>query len=484
MNKKMANKVLLINGPSQDPSDRFFGWPTPLLYAVAPSIAEAKKGKLDVEFISQIFDPIWYEAHSKSRIDRELEGIVDKEQPDIVCASAIYDSVYPTLCLFDKIKRINSDVKTIFGGPHFDEIHTLDKFSDIKLRPDLIDIAIAGDGDYALLETLRSIFNGRSLADVDWNDIDGRATIYTNDGSVYQTNGKPIDLNSLPFIPIEFANINRHKNDFGIFIDSDGKIIPTVQMIAQRGCPYTCNFCSESRNLAYPNARSINSLIEEIELRKQQGFGAVFFDDSTFGAHPQIRDLLVELGKTGMQFGSLNRFNLLTNPRKVEAYRSAGFTYVYTAIEQFDDSALKSMDKSQKEKTIKDSMSVLDNSGFDVGVSLLYGLPYETEETIEKTLDFTARWVDKGTIKIVSESVLSYHPGTLAGSGLTGGFHRTPPNSGYPFNRFEEGQWYHPEHVNAKYLEEILEISEKRFGRVMVRNKHSWHSVNGEVLVK
>ena len=185
-----------------------------------------------------------------------------------------------------------------------------------------------------------------------------------------------------------------------------------------------------------------------------------------------------------MQFGSLNRFNLLTNPRKVEAYRSAGFTYVYTAIEQFDDSALKSMDKSQKEKTIKDSMSVLDNSGFDVGVSLLYGLPYETEETIEKTLDFTARWVDKGTIKIVSESVLSYHPGTLAGSGLTGGFHRTPPNSGYPFNRFEEGQWYHPEHVNAKYLEEILEISEKRFGRVMVRNKHSWHSVNGEVLVK
>src|SRR3990167_8936271 len=225
MNKKMANKVLLINGPSQDPSDRFFGWPTPLLYAVAPSIAEAKKGKLDVEFISQIFDPIWYEAHSKSRIDRELEGIVDKEQPDIVCASAIYDSVYPTLCLFDKI-------------------------SDIKLRPDLIDIAIAGDGDYALLETLRSIFNGRSLADVDWNDIDGRATIYTNDGSVYQTNGKPIDLNSLPFIPIEFANINRHKNDFGIFIDSDGKIIPTVQMIAQRGCPYTCNFCSESRNLA------------------------------------------------------------------------------------------------------------------------------------------------------------------------------------------------------------------------------------------
>ncbi len=478
----MAKKVLLINGPSQDPSDRFFGWPTPLLYAVAPSVAKAREGKLDVEFISPIFDPIWYESQSKLRIDRELESIVDKEEPDIVCGSTIYDSVYPTLCLFDKIKRINPDTKTIFGGPHFDEVHTLDRFSDIKLRPDLIDIAIAGDGEHALFETLRSISNGMLLADVDWNDVEGRATVYTNDGSTYQTNGKPIDLNSLPFIPIEFVNINRHKNDFDIFVDSKGQIIPTVQMIAARGCPYTCNFCSENRNLAYPNTRSIDSLIEEIELRKSQGFGAVFFDDSTFGAYPQIKDLLIELGKTGMKFGSLNRFNLLTNPAKVEAYRNAGFSYVYAAIEQFDDSALKSMNKSQKEKTIKDSMLVLNNLGFNVGVSLLYGLPYETEDTIRKTLDFTAEWVDRGLIKLVSESVLSYHPGTLAGSSLTGDFHRTPPNKGHPFNRFEEGQWYHPEHVNADYLDEILDISQKRFGKVMVRNKHSWHSENGRIL--
>jgi len=60
----MTKKVLLINGPSQDPSDRFFGWPTSLLYAIAPSVSESRAGRLDVEFANKIFDPVWYAGGS------------------------------------------------------------------------------------------------------------------------------------------------------------------------------------------------------------------------------------------------------------------------------------------------------------------------------------------------------------------------------------------------------------------------------------
>jgi hypothetical protein len=90
--------------------------------------------------------------------------------------------------------------------------------------------------------------------------------------------------------------------------------------------------------------------------------------------------------------------------------------------------------------------------------------------------------VDKGTIVLVSESILSFHPGTGIGKHIRLDFNRTPPNIGYPYNKFEEGQWYHPKHVNQAYLEKILQLSEERFKEVMVRNRHSWYANQGYIV--
>jgi radical SAM superfamily enzyme YgiQ (UPF0313 family) len=441
----MASKVLLVNGPSQDACDRFFGWPTSLLYAVAPVVDAAKRGDLDVEFVPQIFDPVWYvEGRSDGQIKSAFEKIVREEKVDMVCASAIYDSLYPTLRLLEVAKRTNPEIVNLLGGPHFDEVHDLEGLNDVKLKSGLINFGIAGDGEYALLEVLRSISRGKSLSDVGWNDVEGKAVVYDGKGVAHKTSGRPIELDKVPFMPLELADQERHRNDFDIFIDNQKRILPAAQMIASRGCPYECFCCSENRTLAYPNARSIENILSEIELRRSQGFKAIFFDDSTFAPHPQHLTLLRNLGKTGMAFGCLNRFNHLHNQEVVGAYRDAGFVYVYCAIEQFNDNSLKQMDKHQHEKQIEESMKLLSKAGLKVGVSLLWGLPHETEASIKKTLDFTEAWVNEGTIKLVSESVLSFHPGTAAGRGkVREGFHRVPPNLGFPFNEFEEGQWYH-----------------------------------------
>jgi len=463
--------VLFVNGPSQDPSDRFLGWPTPLLYAIAPSIDAIRNGEIELALAGGVFDPWCYiEGQNSDQVRTEFrERMVGV---DIVCASAIYDSLYPTLQLFAEAKRLNPSVITILGGPHFDEVHHLPASSEITSCPQLIDYAIAGDGEIVLRELLRELAV-KSVADLNVvaKRSVGRAWLYDNHGRNVVVD-KPLVLDSMPFMPIELAS-DAHRLDFDIFTDEQG-IVPTVQMIASRGCPYSCSFCSENKELAYPNARSIESIIQEIDLRKQQGFKAVFFDDSTFGAYPRLRELLHELGKTGMKFGSLNRFNHMVNRRTVDRYREAGFVYVYCAIEQFDDDTLRTMGKSQTNVQIGQGMQNLYDAGISVGVSLLYGFPYETQASINATLDFTAEWVDRGVIKLVSESVLSHHPGTPEGRQHAGIFNRTPPHVGRPWNGFEEGQWYHPAHVTAEYLEKILATSEQRFLQALARNRHSW----------
>ena len=473
----MIKKILFMNSISQDPSDRFFGWPTSLLYAIAPTIEAIKEGKLLLDYVPQIFDPIWYvEGVNSEDIKRKFQEEI--ESVDIICASATYDSLYPTVQLFSEAKKQNPRTITILGGPHFDETHNT-ILNDVNLNPQIIDFGIAGDGEDAL-KALLEIIAKESLSDFNPSNLPGEAWIYSTKGR-YETSRKPINLDELPFMPIELVDEFRHKHDFDIFSDESG-ILPTIQMIAQRGCRYSCNFCSERKDLAYPNARSIDSILEEIELRKQQGFKAIFFDDSTLGLYPNIVELLKELEKTGMTFGSLNRFNHLTNQKIVEEYRKAGFKYVYCAIEQFDDNALKEMKKAQKVKQIAQSMEVLSQNGFIVGVSLLYGLPYESEDTITATLDFTQEWVERGVIRLISESLLSYHLATPIGKNKHLNFNRTPPNLGFPFNRFEEGQWYHSNHVTAPYLEKILEKSEARFKNQMIRNRHSWYAQQGYVI--
>lgn len=127
-------------------------------------------------------------------------------------------------------------------------------------------------------------------------------------------------------------------------------------------------------------------------------------------------------------------------------------------------------------------MELIRNNEFKLGTSLLFGLPNESERSITRTLDFTEEFVKNGTIKIVSQSALSYHPGTALGEKVVSeGFVRTPPNQGYPFDRFEEGQWYHPPYVTPKYLEKILKASEQKFGPFLSRNRHSWYAKRGLV---
>lgn len=463
--------VLFVNGPSQDPSDRFFGWPTPLLYAIAPTVEEVTTGALEIHIAGQIFDPWAYvEGANGDRIKSDFRQRMDGV--DIVCASAIYDALYPTLQLFAEAKRLNPRIVTIVGGPHFDETHAIPTLSDIRSNPTLIDYAIAGDGEIALRELLRelSINSTADIRTVAARSL-GQGWVYNNRSERAAFN-RSLDLNSLPLMPIGLAS-QHHRLDFDVFTDNGG-LSPTIQMIAARGCPFSCNFCSERRDLAAPNARSIESIVREIDVRKREGFKVVFFDDSTFGAFPKLRDLLHELSMTGMKFGSLNRFNVLANPKLVELYRQAGFVYAYCAIEQFDDEALKAMTKGQCTSQVVRGMQNLAEAGMQVGVSLLYGLPGETPASVDATLDFTAEWVERGAVKLVSESVLSFHPGTPEGRGKTMNFNCIPPHTGYPWNRFEEGQWHHPESVTEQYLENILQRSERRFSQALVRNRHSW----------
>jgi radical SAM superfamily enzyme YgiQ (UPF0313 family) len=393
--------------------------------------------------------------------DRRLADV------DVVCASVTYDSLWPVLRLFKHAKERRPPLLTVLGGPHVDETHELGKFNDGQIRRDIIDYAIAGDGDLALLALLRGLSAGAPGPVWPNSEMpEGFFRTYHR-GTLIDRGDRPLQLDALPPLPVELADTQARRENLGRLLKRPD-LCPAVEMIAQRGCDYACECCSE-RKIA-KNPRTVDSILAVVELRRMQGFRMVFFNDSTFGLYPNRRDLLAELGRTGMQFGCLNRFDHLTNPTLLDAYRSAGFVYFYCAVEQFDNSVLTRLTKAENIAQIERSVRLLYERGFMLGVSLLYGLPDESRTSIERTLEFVGQWVGRGLIRLVSQSVLSLHPGTPAGRNLEGSFDRIPPHQGFPFDRFEEGQWYHLPHVTGAHLEWIAAESERRFGQALVRS--------------
>lgn len=460
-------KVLFMNGPAQDRGDRFYSWPTPLLYAIAPTVEAIRSGELDVEVAGPIFDPwTWDEERAEAILSAFEQRMHDV---DVVCASATYDALHPTLECFRRAKQANPRVTAILGGPHVDEVHGDSRYDLFRLAPGVVDYVVAGDGEVVLRELLRELRKPHpSLSEIAARSS-GNAWIYHSGGERAAVH-TILDLNALPFMPLDLAP-TAHRADFDVFRTSDGHVVDTAQVLAARGCPFRCTFCSERSDLAPLQRRSVERVMEEVLLRKEQGFGAVFFDDSTFGSYRPMPRLLEALGHTGLQFGCQHRFDYLQSPRTIETYRCAGFTYFFTAIEQFDDAALKAVNKSQTVRQIRQALQALEQAGMKVGAALLFGLPQESREGVLATLDFTAEWIDRGVIELASMSALSLHPGTPEGARHHGVYHGPPPHTGYPWDRFQEGRWYHPSHVTADYLAWIDQEATRRIGASLMRSR-------------
>jgi len=257
--------------------------------------------------------------------------------------------------------------------------------------------------------------------------------------------------------------------------DGSTILLPSTSTMLHRGCRSFCIFCSERGGYL---ARRPDHIAAELDELVKAGIKGVFFDDSTLGDHEGFDELLSCLQSFPLQYGSLNRFDVLSNPRFVEKLAEAGFVYQYCAIEQFDSTVLKQNAKGQDLDAIQRGVANLTAAGIQLGTSLLFGLRGETKDSINTTLDFVAALNKLGILSCVSMSLYSYHPNTPLTLGTKEGrathgllrYDCEPPNKGEPWNSFEEGQWFHPSWLTEERVNAIRLLAEERIGSKLVRN--------------
>ena len=193
-----------------------------------------------------------------------LEDFIREAQPDVIGTSAMTPFFHRALGAARAAKRANPNTVTVLGGPHV----TFTAEETLLEHPE-VDVVVRGEGERTLVELVRRLEGQGDLATV-------RGIAFRRDGQVVQTpQPPPLDVNALP-LPA-YHLLPMHKYVFTVF----GKF---TTILASRGCPFRCTFCSEWRFWGGRwRPRDPEAVVEEMELlNRKYGRQCFWFGDDCF----------------------------------------------------------------------------------------------------------------------------------------------------------------------------------------------------------
>ena len=269
-----------------------------------------------------------------------------------------------------------------------------------------VDFVAREEYDFTILE----IAEGKSLAEVDgitWRAPDG-AFIRNKDRAIIE------DMDVLPMVAPVYKRDLTIEKYFGGYL-----LHPYVSFYTGRGCKSRCTFCLWPQTISGHNYRfrSVPKVIEEVEyiLKEIPETKEIFFDDDTLtDNHARVEELAIALGKLG--FGKKGfpvswSCNAKANvPRKtLEVLKANGLRLLLVGYESGNQQILHNIKKGLRIDVAKQFTKDCHELGIVIHGTFILGLPGETEETIEETINY-AKEIDPHTIQV---SLAAPYPGTF-----------------------------------------------------------------------
>lgn len=378
-------KVTFLNPPQTNSKYKFLGVVAPSL-GIGYMAAVLEQNNIDVDVLDASALELSYD---------EIGEEILKRKPDIVSISALTPTIGVALDSADKIKQVKPDTVVVLGG-----YHPTFEFESVLAEPS-VDVVVRGEGEYTFLELVRSIENNGDLA-----EVEGLAFYDENDASLVVTPDRPIiqDLDELPFPAFHLFPMEKYK------ILNITTNVATI--ITTRGCPMQCSFCSSAALHGHKlRRRSYENVVDEIELRlKEQNIDTIAFMDDTFTLNKRfVKDFCAEIKRRNLKFwwGCTSRVDTLDEDL-LQTMKDAGCITVFIGVESADQQMLEKMNKNITVSKTENAFRLLRKVGIRSIASCVIGMPEDTRESINKTIEF----VKKLNPNYALYSLATPYPGT------------------------------------------------------------------------
>jgi radical SAM superfamily enzyme YgiQ (UPF0313 family) len=306
----------------------------------------------------------------------DIEADLAEIRPDVVGISSLFTPYYrEVLEVAARVKK-QLNVPVLVGGSHASAV------PESLLSSANVDYVIRGEGEKALVEFLRYLKGEKS--------IEGVANLAYKKGGEFVFNeigdNFPIDGPDLPDL-----------SDFSVSrYDMAGK--PMTFMITSRSCPHKCSFCSVHTTFGTNyRRRSLDNVMEEIELRYQQGYRVIDFEDDNLtyykNTFKQLCDrLIARFPNREMEFVAMNGISYLSlDEELLELMFQAGFSHLNLALVSSDKTVRET---TKRPHTLESYLKVVHKAyrlGFKIVSYQILGLPNESLDSMIQTLAFNTR---------------------------------------------------------------------------------------------
>jgi hopanoid biosynthesis associated radical SAM protein HpnJ len=298
------------------------------------------------------------------------------------------------LGLIRRMKEVRPELKVAFVGP------------PVQVRPaeslmasEDIDFVVRGEFDYAVVEFAQ----GKALQEVS-------GVSYRRNGQVIHNPSRPpLDTEELDRLP--FAT-EAYKRDLVIENYNVPFLLhPYVALYTSRGCPALCTFCLWPQTLSGHawRVRSAENVAEEMRqaLKMFPQVKEFFFDDDTFNIRKErVLELCARFKPLGFRWSCTARVH--GDYETLKTMADAGARLLIVGFESGDPTILKNIKKGTTPEMARAFMKNCRKLGIAIHGDFIIGLPGETKESIQRTIDF-AKELDTETIQV---SIAHAYPGT------------------------------------------------------------------------
>ena len=341
-------------------------------------------------------------GHKVSIIDAPTLGLTTGEtvaeilslKPDVVGISAVTPTVKGAYRIVRKIKQQSPETTVVMGGPHV-------SFMYEEAINKGVDYVAIGEGEYTMKELLEALEDGIR------EPVHVKGLAYrSRQGNIKLTPPRPLikNLDKIPWPARHLLPMDKYT----LF----EKPIQIIHMMASRGCPYGCIYCTTSYfwGRRY-RVRSVEDVVDELEnaVDRYKTNIVVFSDDELTLNRKWVYALVDEIKSRGLDitFTCGSRVSSIT-PEMLEKLKSVGCTTIYYGIESYKDEDIEKIGKRIKISQAVDAIRWTREAGIEAAGSFILGFPWQTVEDMKNTVKFAK----KLNVDYAQFTVATPYPGT------------------------------------------------------------------------